>query len=148
MYTTPELTLQSARVELLSSLVRWATIAEMRTAASLIAVAVRGAHPTATHVHLEASDQGDWLAATAWADATGELADFDPQIDEDVHEAAIHLYTEHIGLQGGYGAVSTKALCALDARRGTYLLTIDEAAEIDAYPPILDEAARMVPIRL
>ena len=148
MHSTSALRLQNSTMERLSSLVRWATIAEMRTAASLIALTVREAHPTATHVHLEASDQGDWLTASAWADATGQRADFDPQIDEDLHDAASHLYTEHIGPQGGYGAVATKALCALDARRGVYLLTIDEAAEIDAYPPILDEAARMVPIRL
>ncbi|MFE5339759.1 hypothetical protein ACFQ80_06040 [Isoptericola sp. NPDC056578] len=148
MHRTPEIRLDAANVEHLSSLVRWATIAEMRTAASLIARTVRETHPQATHVHLEASDQGDWLVVTSWADAQGNTAALAATIAEDVDDAAAHLYTLHIGPRSGCGAVSPDALCALDARRGIYLLTIDEAMPVVAYPPIVDEAARMVPIRI
>src|SRR5690606_171471 len=46
-----------------------ATAAEMRAAAYLIACETRQAHPTAVQVHLEPSDQGDFLCLDDWSDA-------------------------------------------------------------------------------
>lgn len=118
------------RMDQLTAIVVEATVAEMRAAAYAIARQTREQHPAAVRVHLEASDQGDWLDATGW-DAGDEVEDLD--LPEDVAFAAAHLYIPHIGNGDHAGAVP--GLRYTDRRRGIFILDVDRVlADCDQGP--------------
>jgi hypothetical protein len=118
------------RMDQLTAIVVEATVAEMRAAAYAIARQTREQHPAAVRVHLEASDQGDWLDATGW-DAGDEVEDLD--LPEEVAFAAAHLYIPHIGNGDHTGAVP--GLRYTDRRRGIFVLDVDRVlADCDQDP--------------
>jgi hypothetical protein len=123
-----------ARMDRLTAIVIEATVAEMRAAACAIARQTREQHPTAARVHLEASDQGDWLDVTGW-DAGGAVEDLD--LPEEVAFAAAHLYLPHIGSGEHVGAVP--GLWCTDRRRGIFVLAVDQVlAECDQDPVLAE----------
>jgi hypothetical protein len=113
-----------------------ATIAEMRAAAYLIALATRESHPTATTVHLQPSDQGDWLAIDGWSTATGQMQE-DYELDEGSGGAASHLYLPRIGSEPDEGVVP--GLWQASERPERYTLDIDRVLR-EYVPPVVVEA--------
>lgn len=121
-------------------MIRAATVQEMRAAAYAIARYVKDTYPDATRVHLQGSDQGDWLDVTGWD--TGDDSDHhDLELCEqgtlgcEVSLAATHLYSTHIGSDTRIGAVP--GLLATGRRDWTYLLDIDQ---------VLTDCADMPPV--
>ena len=132
MSSTVEQSLE--RMDQLTAIVIEATVAEMRAAAYAIGRQTRDRHPTAVRVHLEASDQGDWLAVTGW-DGEGGVEDLD--LPEDVAFAAAHLYIPHIGNGERVGAVP--GLWCADRRRGMFVLDVEQVlAECDQTPVLAE----------
>lgn len=123
-----------ARMDQLAAIVIEATVAEMRAAAYAIAGQTREQHPTAARVHLEASDQGDWLGVTGW-EAGGAIEDLD--LPEDVDFAAAHLYIPHIGNGEHVGAVP--GLWCTNRRRGVFVLDVDQVLDGCDQNPVLAE---------
>ena len=113
------------RMDHLTAIVIEATMAEMRAAAYAIARQTRDQHPAAVRVHLEASDQGDWLDVTGW-DGEGGVEDLD--LPEDVAFAAAHLYIPHIGSGECVGAVP--GLWCTDRRRGIFVLDVERVLSV------------------
>lgn len=111
-----------------------ATIAEMRAAAYLIALTTRESHPTATTVHLQPSDQGDWLAVDGWSTATGQMQE-DYELDEE-SGAASHLYLSHIGSEPDYGAVP--GLWQASERPERYVIDIDRVLRRYTTPEVAE----------
>lgn len=119
-----------------TALVVTATGAEMRAAAYGIAQTVRNAHPSATHVLLEQSDQGDWLTLSGWHDvlAADQHDEVEVGWDDEVWSAPSHLYTAHIGFSPEGGTVP--GLWCTDRRAGRYLLDVTQVlAEVTVAEP-------------
>ena len=113
------------QMDQLTEMVVAATVAEMRVAACAIARQARDVHPEVLHVHLTASDQGDWLDVTGWDD--GEDVEEDLDLPDEVAAAASHLYVPHIGRHGQEGAVP--GLWVTDRRRGTFILDVHQVLD-------------------
>ena len=128
------------QMQTLTNLTIAATTAEMSAAAYSIALTIREQHPAATHVHLEASDQGDWMALSGWSDASGDLTLIDYDTFEDAEDAASHLYLPQVSHDPDTGAVP--GLWSTDERRGLYRLDIDRVLQENATPaPVLEVLA-------
>ena len=114
------------QVDELTGIVIAATEAEMWVAACVIARQTLDVHPDVLHVHLTASDQGDWLDVAGWDDG-GDVEDLD--LPDEVAAAASHLYIPHIGRHNQEGAVP--GLWVTDQQRGMFILDVHQ---------VLDEA--------
>lgn len=110
------------RMDQLTAIVIAATVGEMRAAAYAIARQVSDDHPDAVHVHLAASDQGDWLDVTGMGRRRGVVEDLD--LPEDVAFAEAHLYIPHIGNGAHVGSVP--GLRVTDRRLGIFVLDVQQ----------------------
>lgn len=100
----------------------------MRAAAYAIARQTRELHPAAARVHLEGSDQGDWLDVTGW-DSGGGGVGLRTDLPEDVAFAAAGtFYIPHIGNDEQIGAVP--GLWCTDRRRGIFVLDIERVLSV------------------
>ncbi len=118
----------------LTALTVAATEAEMRAAAYVIARQVRDLHPTADRVHLEASDQGDWLSLARWSDPSGRSGDLHDA--EEAEDAATHLYLPQIASTPDGGAVP--GLWQTERRPARYVLEIEEVLDGYATPVVVE----------
>lgn len=112
-----------------------ALTAEMRAAAYVLAKEASENHPTAVQVHLEPSDQGEWLSLLGWADATGTHHD-DLTVSDDAEDAPAHLYLAHIGRQPDASAVP--GLWQSEQRPERYTLDIDRVLREYTAPTVAE----------
>ena len=105
---------------------------EMRAAAYVLAVQTRYNYPGATYLHLEPSDQGDWLCPTSWSTADGFHADAELEDDD----ASAHLYLAHIADHSDGGAVP--GLWRADRRANRYILDLDRVVSEYTVPCVAE----------
>ncbi len=109
-----------------------ATTLEMRAAAYVLAVQTRYNYPGAAFLHLEPSDQGDWLIPTTWSTTDGFHAEAELEDDD----ASSHLYLPHIADHPDGGAVP--GLWRDDRGAHRYTLDLDRIVSEYAIPSVAE----------